>query len=87
MLATIIILDNFSNSKPESLRRLREITDKDFQFYEVDLLDRDGVENVFSNNHTEAEVLLSALSITSALLTAAYFGAQSLQPIGLRPIT
>jgi UDP-glucose 4-epimerase len=57
----LIILDNFSNSKPESLRRLREITDKDFQFYEVDLLDRDGVENVFSNNHIEAVIHFAGL--------------------------
>ena len=35
----IVVVDNFSNSKPEALNRVREITGKDFTFYEVDLLD------------------------------------------------
>ena len=39
----IVVLDNFSNSKPETLDRIREITHKDFPFYEVDLLDAEGV--------------------------------------------
>ena len=29
----IIILDNFYNSKSESLNRIKEITNKDFKFY------------------------------------------------------
>ena len=28
----IIILDNFVNSKPESLKRIKELTGKDFKF-------------------------------------------------------
>ncbi len=43
----IAVLDNFSNSKPETLERIREITHKDFPFYEVDLLDEEGVKRVF----------------------------------------
>lgn len=43
----IVVLDNFSNSKPETLDRIREITHKDFPFYEVDLLDAEGVKRVF----------------------------------------
>lgn len=43
----IVVLDNFSNSKPETLDRIREITHKDFSFYEVDLLDAEGVKRVF----------------------------------------
>lgn len=31
----IVILDNFSNSKPEALNRIRKITGKDFKFYEL----------------------------------------------------
>jgi UDP-glucose 4-epimerase len=40
---------------------VREITGKDFQFYEVDLLDRDGVENVFSNNDIQAVIHFAGL--------------------------
>lgn len=46
----IVIVDNFSNSKPEMLDKIREITKKDFKFYEVDLLDRDNLNNVFDEN-------------------------------------
>ena len=34
----IVILDNFSNSKPEALNRIKKITGKDFKFYEADFL-------------------------------------------------
>jgi len=57
----IIILDNYSNSKPESLKRIKEITGKDFTFYEVDLLDRDDLENVFSENQIEAVIHFAGL--------------------------
>ena len=37
----IVIVDNFSNSKPEVLEKIKEITNKDFKFYEVDLLNKE----------------------------------------------
>lgn len=43
----IVIVDNLSNSQIESIDRIKEITNKDFEFYKVDLLDRDGLEKVF----------------------------------------
>lgn len=46
----IVIVDNFSNSKPKALDRIREITGKDFKFYEVDLLNKEALERVFSEN-------------------------------------
>lgn len=46
----IIIVDNFSNSKPEMLNKIRKITNKDFKFYEVDLLDRENLDKVFAEN-------------------------------------
>ena len=46
----IVIVDNFSNSKPEMLDKIKEITNKDFKFYEVDLLDKEGLEKVFAEN-------------------------------------
>ena len=44
----LIIADNFINSKPEALSRIREITGKDFRFYEADLLDREAMERIFA---------------------------------------
>ncbi|NHC41069.1 UDP-glucose 4-epimerase GalE [Bacillus sp. MM2020_1] len=57
----IIILDNYSNSKPESLKRVKELTGQDFAYYEVDLLDRSGLENVFLNNSIEAIIHFAGL--------------------------
>jgi len=57
----IIIVDNLSNSKPESLKRVKEITGKDFKFYEVDLLDRDALEEVFAKNQIEAVIHFAGL--------------------------
>ena len=36
----VVIIDNFVNSKPESLESIRKITGKDFAFVEADLRDR-----------------------------------------------
>lgn len=57
----LIILDNFANSKPESLQRLKEITGTDVKFYEVDLLDRSGLEGVFAENDIEAVIHFAGL--------------------------
>lgn len=50
----IIIIDNFSNSKPEVLDKIKQITGKDFKFYEMDYLDRKKLEKVFEENEIEA---------------------------------
>jgi UDP-glucose 4-epimerase len=57
----IIILDNFSNSKPEALKRIKEITGKDFLFYKVDLLDREGLEKVFNENKISSVIHFAGL--------------------------
>ena len=46
----IVIVDNFSNSKPEMLDKIKEIIKKEFKFYEVDLLDREKLNKVFDEN-------------------------------------
>mgnify|MGYP003292144118 CR=1 FL=1 len=46
----IVVIDNFSNSKPVVLDRIKEITGKDFKFYEVDILNREALEKVFIEN-------------------------------------
>ena len=46
----IIIMDNFSNSKPEMLEKIKQLTGKDFKFYEVDLLDKQGLQKIFEEN-------------------------------------
>ena len=43
----LVIIDDFSNSKPESLEAIKKITGKDFKFYNINYLDRKSLENVF----------------------------------------
>ena len=50
----IVIIDNFSNSKKEVLDKIKEITKKDFKFYNIDYLNRKELENVFEGNKIEA---------------------------------
>ncbi len=50
----VVIIDNFSNSKPEVLEKIKEITKKDFKFYEVNYLNRKELEKVFEENEIEA---------------------------------
>lgn len=57
----IVVVDNFDNSKPEALKRVQELTGKSVKFYEVDLLDREGLEKVFSENTIEAVIHFAGL--------------------------
>ena len=50
----IVIIDNFSNSKPEVLDSIRKITGKDFKFYQIDYLDKEKLEKVFEENKIDA---------------------------------
>ena len=52
----VIVVDNFSNSKPESLKRVQKITGKHLKFYEVDILEKVALEKVFSENNIEAVI-------------------------------
>lgn len=50
----VIVIDDFSNSKPEALEAIRKITGKDFKFYEMNYLDREKLEKVFEENKIDA---------------------------------
>ena len=50
----VVIIDNFSNSKKEVLEKIKEITKKDFKFYEINYLDKKVLEKVFEENKIEA---------------------------------
>lgn len=57
----IVIMDNFSNSKPAALERIKTITGKDFKFYETDLLDQKGMDKIFDENKIDAVVHFAGL--------------------------
>jgi len=50
----VVIIDNFSNSKPEVLEAIRKITGKDFKFYEINYLNRKELEKVFEENRIDS---------------------------------
>ena len=52
----IIVVDNLSNSKQEAINRVKELTGKDFPFYEVNLLDFNAINEIF-NNHSIDSVM------------------------------
>jgi UDP-glucose 4-epimerase len=57
----IVVIDNFCNSKPKSLRRVRKIRGKAFREYRVDLLDCNGVEQVLKENEIAAVIHFAGL--------------------------
>ncbi|KLU66422.1 UDP-glucose 4-epimerase [Desulfosporosinus acididurans] len=59
----IVIIDNFSNSKPEVLNRIQQITNKNFKFYHIDLLDKLALENVFDDNQIDAVIHFAGLKV------------------------
>ena len=52
----IVIADNFSNSKPEAVNRVKKIIGKEFPFYEVDIADKAAVEKLFEAERPEAVI-------------------------------
>lgn len=57
----VVIVDNFCNSKPEVLDKIKKITGKDFKFYEEDLLNLDGVLKIFEENKIDAVIHFAGL--------------------------
>ncbi|MEN6313058.1 MAG: UDP-glucose 4-epimerase GalE [Clostridiaceae bacterium] len=57
----IIVLDNLSNSKPESVKRISEITGKSFEFIKGDLLDRELLEDLFKKHRIESVIHFAGL--------------------------
>ena len=49
----IIIVDNLSNSKKEMIEKIKQISRKDFKFYQVDLLDEKNMEEIFKENEID----------------------------------
>jgi len=52
----VVGIDNFSNSKREVLAKIKEITNKDFKFYEGNVEDKDLLDSIFSENNIEVVI-------------------------------
>ncbi len=57
----VVIADNLYNSKREAVRRVEEITGKKVGFYEIDVCDREALEQVFTEHPIDAVVHFAGL--------------------------
>jgi UDP-glucose 4-epimerase len=57
----IIALDNFSNSKIESLMRVKQISNKDFEIIECNLLDKIKLSHIFKNYEISSVIHFAGL--------------------------
>ncbi len=57
----VVVVDNLSNSKQESLRRVEELTGKSVSFYKVDLLNEVGLNSVFSEHKVDSVIHFAGL--------------------------
>jgi UDP-glucose 4-epimerase len=57
----VIVVDNLSNSKTESLRRVKELAGRTPAFHRLDLLDREGLDQLFKESRPEAVIHFAGL--------------------------
>lgn len=57
----IVVADNFYNSCPEALNRIKELTGKDFKFYECDIRDKAALDRIFAENKVDAVIHFAGL--------------------------
>lgn len=57
----IVVVDNLVNSKIEALNRVRQITGKDFKFYQANIVNKQALIEVFSENQIEAVMHFAGL--------------------------
>ena len=52
----IVIVDNYSNSNPDVIDKIKKITGKDFKNYELDVCDKKALEKVFEENKIDGVI-------------------------------
>ena len=57
----VVVVDNLSNSSPESLNRVKAITGKPIAFYQVDIRDHEGLDKVLSEHSCDACIHFAGL--------------------------
>ena len=57
----IVVVDNYDNSLPEALDRVRQITGRDFRQYQCDIRDREGLCRIFQDNDIDTVIHFAGL--------------------------
>lgn len=65
----VVVVDNLSNSKEESLKRVQELAGKTLEFHKVDLLDKEALKAVFDSASIEAVVHFAGLKAVGESVT------------------
>lgn len=57
----VVIVDNFYNCKKSSLDRIRALVKKDFKFYECDIRDKKGLDEIFKKEQIDSVIHFAGL--------------------------
>ena len=57
----VVIVDNYNNSSPEAVKRIKEITGKNVISYEADVKDKDAMKRIFSENDIDVVIHFAGL--------------------------
>ena len=58
---TVIVADNLCNSKAESINKVKQITNKEITFYQIDVTDEEAVNTIFSNHDLDGVIHFAGL--------------------------
>ena len=65
----VIVVDNLSNSSESVISKIKEITNKDFKFYKVDILDEQKLDEIFNENHINSVIHFAGLKAVGESVT------------------
>lgn len=64
----VVVADNFSNSSPATINRVRDIAERSFDFYRCDVRDSTNLERIFSRHRFDAVLHFAGLkSVTESV--------------------
>lgn len=66
----VIVLDNFSNSNPEAIKRIADITGRVPRVYQADLLNKQEIEPIFMENEIKSVIHFAGLKAVGESVTA-----------------
>ena len=66
---SVIVADNYSNSCPESIKRVEKITGKSVTTYELDITNSDKLDEVFQDNKIDAVIHFAGLKAVGESVT------------------
>ncbi|MBP1568301.1 MAG: UDP-glucose 4-epimerase GalE [Oscillospiraceae bacterium] len=71
----VIVVDNYANSCPESIKRVESITGKSVKLYEADVSDNAAMEKIFAENKIDAVIHFAGLKAVgeSVAMPVAYY--------------